>query len=110
MRLDAQSLAKSADEASSFLKSLANPMRLRILCMVAEREVCVGDLVKALNVRQSVVSQHLTLLRNDGFVSARRDGQTILYKLADRRVIGAMRYLQSIFCPGGGNAPPRSRH
>ncbi len=108
MPLDAQSLAESADEASSFLKSLASPVRLRILCVIAEREVCVGDIVKALNARQSVVSQHLTVLRNDGFVRARRDGQTIWYKLADQRVIGVMRYLQSVFCPAGARATMRS--
>ena len=102
MQVDAKSLAQAADAASAFLKSLANPIRLRILCLVADQEVSVGELVEALKARQSVVSQHLTLLRKDGLVRTRREGQTIRYALADERVVGAMRYLQSAFCPRQG--------
>lgn len=106
MQIDRDSLADAADEASEFLKSLANPIRLRILCLIADQEVSVGELVGQLNVRQSVVSQHLTLLRKDGLVRTRRQGQTIRYALADERVIGAMRYLRSAFCPGDVSGAP----
>jgi DNA-binding transcriptional ArsR family regulator len=105
MRIDSDALAQAADEASEFLKSLANPIRLRILCMIADREVSVGELVESLKARQSVISQHLTLLRKDGLVRTRREGQTIRYALADDRVIGAMRYLQAAFCPGEASGP-----
>lgn len=97
--LNADDLAAAADRASEFLKSLANPVRLRILCLICDREVSVGDIAEALNVRQSVVSQHLALLRKDGLVSTRRDGQTIFYALADKNVVHVMSALQQAFCP-----------
>lgn len=92
-------LTQAADEASEFLKSLASPVRLRILCMIINREASVGELADALGVRQSVASQHLALLRKDGLVATRRDGQTIWYSLADDRVSKIMQVLEAAFCP-----------
>ena len=97
--LNAGDLAEAADRASEFLKSLANPVRLRILCLICDREVSVGEIAEALAVRQSVVSQHLALLRKDGLVSTRRDGQTIYYAQADANVVRVMSALQDAFCP-----------
>jgi len=102
IELHADDLAAAADRASEFLKSLANPVRLRILCLICDREVSVGDIAEALHVRQSVVSQHLALLRKDGLVSTRRDGQTIYYALADKNVVHVMSALQQAFCPTPG--------
>jgi ArsR family transcriptional regulator, virulence genes transcriptional regulator len=92
-------LSAAADEASEFLKSLASPVRLRILCTIADREASVGELAELLGVRQSVASQHLALLRKDGLVTTRRDGQTIWYALADQRVVRIIEVLQATFCP-----------
>ncbi len=96
--MNTQELARSADRASDFLKSLANPLRLRILCMIMERERPVGDIAEELGVRQTAVSQHLALLRKDGMVAPRRDGQTIYYRLADRNVRKVVRLLYELFC------------
>jgi ArsR family transcriptional regulator, virulence genes transcriptional regulator len=74
---------------------------LRILCMISERETSVGELAEGLGVRQSVASQHLALLRKDGLVATRRDGQTIWYSLADHRVLSLIGALQQAFCPAG---------
>jgi DNA-binding transcriptional ArsR family regulator len=118
MNIDIDALTAAADEASEFLKSLASPVRLRILCTIANREAAVGELAELLGVRQSVVSQHLALLRKDGLVKTRRDGQTIWYALADQRVVRIIEVLQATFCPqpeqagGAGKAKakaPRSR-
>lgn len=113
MKIDAEVLSAAADEASEFLKSLASPVRLRILCSIVEGEASVGELANSLGVRQSVASQHLALLRKDGLVSARRDGQTIYYSLADARVIQLIAVLQEAFCPVPAKmakaAPTRSR-
>ncbi len=96
--MNTQELARSADRASDFLKSLANPLRLRILCMIMERERPVGDIAEELGVRQTAVSQHLALLRKDGLVAPRRDGQTIHYRLADRNVRKVVKLLYELFC------------
>jgi DNA-binding transcriptional ArsR family regulator len=99
MITDADALSAAADEASEFLKSLASPVRLRILCSIIGKEASVGELAEQLGVRQSVASQHLALLRKDGLVKTRREGQTIWYGLADERVVRVMDVLQKTFCP-----------
>jgi ArsR family transcriptional regulator, virulence genes transcriptional regulator len=99
MITDIDALSAAADEASEFLKSLASPVRLRILCSIMGKEASVGELAEQLGVRQSVASQHLALLRKDGLVKTRREGQTIWYALADERVVRVMDVLQQTFCP-----------
>jgi DNA-binding transcriptional ArsR family regulator len=96
--MNPQELSASADRASDFLKSMANPLRLRILCMIIDGERPVGDIAEALGVRQSAVSQHLALLRKDSLVTPRRDGQTIYYRLADRNVKKVVKLLHELFC------------
>lgn len=98
MNVDPDQMLAAADSASELLKSLGNRHRLLILCQLAERSRSVGELAAFLHLRDSTVSQHLSLLRKDGLVQARRDGQTIWYSIASppaRRVLEA---LFEIFC------------
>lgn len=94
MRLDPDQMSTAADQASELLKSLGNRHRLLILCQLAEGERSVGDLAAFLELRDSTVSQHLSLLRRDGLVQARRDGQTIWYSIAS---VPARRVLETLF-------------
>lgn len=95
-------MAEAASQAAEFLKLLANPWRLRILCTLGERgEVTVGGLAELLGVRDALVSQHLTLLRRDGLVRGRRDGQSIHYSLADGPAVKIIEALYAAFCPNG---------
>ena len=96
---DSAALAEAAEQASDFLKSLANPVRLRILCLLVQGEAAVGDITEKLAARQSLISQHLALLRKDGLVRPRRDGQTIYYALADKRAERLIGVLYETFCP-----------
>jgi ArsR family transcriptional regulator len=64
------------------LRALADPVRLRLLHLLAGREVCVGDLVAALRLPQPSVSRHLAALRQAGLVAVRRDGLWCHYTLA----------------------------
>ena len=70
-------------EAVQLFKALADETRLRILNLVAHREVCVCHLVEALGLGQSKVSRHLAHLRNAGLVNDRRDGLWMYYSLAE---------------------------
>lgn len=91
-------LANSSGWASEFLKSLANAQRLRILCLVMEGERPVGEIAEAVGANQSSVSQNLALMRREGLVVSRRSGQTIYYRLADKRLIKLFRLLNDMFC------------
>ena len=62
-------------------RALADPTRLRLLNLIAGREVCVCYFVEMLRLSQPKVSRHLAYLRRAGLASARRDGKWMHYRL-----------------------------
>ena len=68
------------------LKGFADETRLRILCLLRDREVCVHDIVEALGMSQSAVSHQLRVLRDARLVAHRREGRHVYYRLADDHV------------------------
>ncbi len=63
-------------------KALADETRLRILALLLEGELCVCEIMAALELPQSTVSRHLAYLRNSGWVQGRRQGGWIYYCLS----------------------------
>lgn len=74
------------EESVRLLKGVADPTRLRILCLLREGEVNVHALTDALDVTQSAVSHQLRVLREARLVATRRDGRHVYYHLADDHV------------------------
>jgi ArsR family transcriptional regulator len=68
------------------LKGFADATRLKILCLLREREVCVHEIVDVLTVSQSAVSHQLRTLRDARLVRYRREGRHVYYRLADAHV------------------------
>jgi SAM-dependent methyltransferase len=64
------------------LSLLGDESRLRLCALLAERELCVSELVRATGIAQSRVSTHLARLRDAGFLRHRRDGTQAFYGLA----------------------------
>ena len=91
-------LHRHADEAIAVLKAMASHNRLLLLCELVSGERSVGELAQSLDLAQSTVSQHLSLLRRDGVVSGRREAQTIHYSISDPRVQALMSTLFEQFC------------
>ena len=89
---------KRAEEVSALLKSLSHPKRLLILCQLVEQERAVGDLATLLDARDAAISQQLALLRKDGLVKTRRDGQTIFYSLARDDLKALIGFLYATYC------------
>ena len=98
MKIDPDKMAAAAGQASDLLKALGNPHRLMLLCQMIEGERTVGELAAALGIRESTTSQHLALLRRDGLVQPRRDGQTIWYSIASVPAQRVMATLFELFC------------
>ncbi len=98
MQLDPKRMMTAADGASELLISLANRHRLLILCQLSDGERSVGELAAFVGLRDSTVSQHLALLRKDGLVKARRDGQTIWYSIASTPARRVLETLFDVFC------------
>lgn len=87
MRIRKQA-TQTLDEATGLLKALADPVRLRLLNLIAGGEVCVCHLHEALGLPQPTVSRHLAYLRRRGLVVGRKDGLWVRYRLA--RPVGAL--------------------
>ncbi len=69
-------------------KGLTHPVRLQILDMLRGGELCVCHIERALNRRQAYVSQQLMVLRDAGWVEARKEGLQVFYRLADAPQVG----------------------
>lgn len=91
-------MAANAGRASGFLKGLANPQRLLVLCCLAQGERHVGALVQATGIGQTSMSQHLARLKAEGIVAMRRDHRTLYYRIDHPAVAEVMAVLYRHFC------------
>ncbi len=97
--IELDDMRENAAEAADFLRLLSNRPRLLILCHLVEaQELSVGQLVERVGISQSALSQHLAKLRARRFVSFRREGQTLFYRIADRRAERILETLHELFC------------
>jgi DNA-binding transcriptional ArsR family regulator len=99
MKIQADMMLAAAADASDLLKALSSPNRLMIVCRLVEGEQTVGALAAALGARESLISQHLAVLRRERIVSARRDGQSMRYVIASPRARAVVETLARQFCP-----------
>ena len=98
MKIEIDIMEVAADQASDLLKALSNRHRLLIICQLVDDERSVGELAEFLGLRDSTVSQHLALLRKDGLVSARRDGQTVYYSITSEPAREVLKTLYQVYC------------
>ncbi|MGQ9531212.1 MAG: ArsR/SmtB family transcription factor [Desulfotomaculales bacterium] len=75
---------------SNLLKGLAHPKRLKILEALRDGAHCVGEIMAALAMEQTTVSQHLAVLRRFGLVSARKEGLRVMYQLRFPKVLAVL--------------------
>jgi len=97
-------MERTADQISDLMKVLSNQTRLLILCQLVDGEKSVGELAHLLNAREQAVSQQLALLRKDGLVRGRRQGQVVFYSVARDDVAPLMNFLHDTYCM----VPPHS--
>ena len=96
---DLATFAAQAGEVAGLLKAMANQRRLMVLCKLLEvGEMRVGELVEAVGLSQSALSQHLAKLRAEGLVTTRREGQSIFYRIADPNAARILGVLHEIYC------------
>jgi DNA-binding transcriptional ArsR family regulator len=98
MKVSVESMQEQAGKAQRLLTAMANEKRLLILCQLIDGERSVNDIAELLGARQSTISQHLALLRRDGFVKARRDGQTQFYSLQGDDARSVIETLYTLYC------------
>jgi ArsR family transcriptional regulator, virulence genes transcriptional regulator len=74
---------------SQALKALANPKRLEIIQLLRHGPLCVNQIQAMLDLPQANLSQHLSVLRQLGFLTTTRSGKTICYSVSDNRLVEA---------------------
>lgn len=85
---------------ADFCKMIASPRRLMIIELLAKKESSVGEIAQALDVPPSNVSQHLRVMRSRHVVAARKDGQTVYYRLTHPRLPVVCAEIRSILLDG----------
>ncbi len=78
------------------LALLAHPMRLQILALLRQGEMCVCDMQAALNQRQAYISQHLMVLREAGWVTCRKEGLRVYYQLSEPYILRVLEQVQAM--------------
>ncbi|WP_031554806.1 ArsR/SmtB family transcription factor [Parvularcula oceani] len=97
--LPPEAFEAKAAEAAMLLKAMGNPNRLMILCRLGGGERAVGALAEDFSLSQSALSQHLAVLRAQGLVATRKEGQAVFYRIDDPAVARIIATLASIYCP-----------
>ena len=75
------------EKQAELCSTMAHPKRLAIVEALKEGEVSVGEIAAALESSISTVSQHLRLMKDKGVVVARKDGQTVYYRLRNPKIL-----------------------
>lgn len=86
------------ETAARALKAIAHPLRLKILCVVGDQEVCVQDIVEHVGTSQSNISQHLAILREKGVLLTRKDANRVFYRVGDQRTLQLVGMMREVFC------------
>ncbi len=80
---------------AEILKTLGHPIRIRILETLLDAEKCVSTIWAHLDLPQSTVSQHLSLLRSKGIVHHERSGSKVKYFVRDKKIEQLIKLLKS---------------
>jgi ArsR family transcriptional regulator len=64
---------------AELFKTLGHPVRIKILQMLRNEERCVCEIMEAIDIEQSNLSQHLGVLKKQGLIDSRKDGQRVIY-------------------------------
>ena len=85
---------------ANMCKMLANPTRLMMLTLLRRGEMSVGELAERVDAPMTTVSQHLSALKERYLVTARKDKQTVYYRLTDSRILEACILIRSVLIDG----------
>jgi DNA-binding transcriptional ArsR family regulator len=96
-----RTLTSNVDETeieseAAIFKAMSDPCRLRILLLLKEGELCVCEIMVALDRPQSTTSHHLSILKEEGLIRERKDGKWSRYRLAEGAIIEMLNLVKLI--------------
>ncbi|MDZ7798686.1 MAG: metalloregulator ArsR/SmtB family transcription factor [Patescibacteria group bacterium] len=74
------------DQTAEFLKIIAEPNRLKILCILQKQEMCVCDIWQHLNLPQNLASHHLKVLKDFKLVKSRKESTKVIYSVNSQTI------------------------
>lgn len=90
---------EDVEHVAALLKTMSHPIRMRILCLLQDKELTVGDLRSEVKTSNANVSQHLTILRNKQIIASRKEANYIYNRIADERILELISTMKNLFCP-----------
>lgn len=72
---------------ADFFKILSHPARIKILYSLEQGERCVCDLLEDFDIEQSNLSQHLGMMKKQGIIDSRKEGQKVIYRIVYQSVM-----------------------
>lgn len=88
---------ESLGKASECLKTLAHPVRLRMVQMMLHSRYTVGQLAEACDIASHMASEHLRLMQRCGLLAGEREGRRTYYRVADSHLADLMGCIESRF-------------
>ena len=86
------------DGLAVLLKSISHPIRLKILCLLQDKELTVSEIREEVATSGANISQHLNIMRNQGIIASRKEANFIYNHIADERIIELMKTMKQLFC------------
>lgn len=87
---------KKLENNATLLKSLADPTRLKMIYLLKNGELCVCEILEAMDKSQSTISHHLNMMKKENILLTRKEGKWIYYRLADENIIEILENLFNI--------------
>lgn len=94
---------KLLTEAAECLKTLAHPVRLRIVQLLLHGRYTVGELAEDCEIPDNVASEHLRLLQRCGFLNSEREGRRVFYEIAEPHLQQLMACIEGRFMPANAS-------
>ena len=88
-------------QAAECLKTLAHPVRLRIVQLLLHGRYTVGELAEDCGIPDNVASEHLRLMQRCGLFTSEREGRRVFYQVAEPHLADIMNCIESRFLPRG---------
>ena len=95
-KVELQKHAARMERTAEILKTIGHPVRLSVLETLKEQEpLSVQDLMERTTTEQSLLSHHLSKMKDKGILTCQRDGKRIMYSLVDRHILNIFKCMEN---------------